>query len=91
MRFLLSMAWAFLLLVAMAVALMTGSTGVSAQTPTWVQWLVTSGHGIEDGRACGLVDPNEVDDLYAAVLIDYTGSRCRNPAALTAGPVGTGR
>ena len=36
--------------------------------PPWVQWLVAAGHTIEDGRACGLVSPDEVDDLYVAVL-----------------------
>lgn len=60
----------FLLPAALAAALLIGSPVVSAQLmPTWVQWLVTSGHAIEDGRACGLVDPSEVDDLYVAVLM----------------------
>ncbi len=39
-----------------------------AKVPPWVQWLVAAGHTIEDGRACGLVSPDEVDDLYVAVL-----------------------
>jgi hypothetical protein len=60
----------FVLPVALTVAVMTGSAEASAQTlPPWAQWLVTSSHLIEDGRACGLVDPGEVDDLYVAVLM----------------------
>ena len=52
-----------------ALAAVTGSVPVSAQPrPPWAQWLLTSGHLIEDGRACGFVSPDEVDDLYAAVL-----------------------
>ena len=52
-----------------ALAVVTGSVTVSAQPlPPWAQWLLTSGHLIEDGRACGFVGPDEVDDLYAAVL-----------------------
>jgi hypothetical protein len=57
-----------------AAALVTGTpTGASAQTQPaqqpWVQWLLISGHTIEDGRACGLVDPDEVENLYVAVLL----------------------
>ena len=37
--------------------------------PTWEQWLVLAGHDVEDGRACGLVQPDEVDRLYVAVLM----------------------
>jgi hypothetical protein len=52
-----------------ALAVVTGSVTVSAQPlPPWAQWLLTSGHLIEDGRACGFVGPDEVDDLYGAVL-----------------------
>ena len=53
-----------------AVAVVTGSSVASAQPlPPWAQWLLTSGHLIEDGRACGFVVPDEVEDLYVAVLV----------------------
>lgn len=50
---------------AVSVAKLQGPDGM----PSWLNWLVASGHNIEDGRACGLVDPGEVDDMYVAVLM----------------------
>jgi hypothetical protein len=60
--------------IALAGTITLGGISASwAQTPdalpAWVEWLVASGHAIEDGRACGLIKPDEVDGMYVAVLM----------------------
>jgi hypothetical protein len=60
-----------LLIIALAgmITLSSPSAG-HAQTPIvlpqWVQFLLALGHLIEDGRACGLIGPEEAVDLYVA-------------------------
>jgi hypothetical protein len=65
----------FLLPAALAaISLLGGGTSPamaqsSDRYPEWARWLLKSGHLIEDDRACGFVTPDEVGDLYVAVLI----------------------